>query len=128
MPRVWHDLRRRPEAAPHVPAPLRPRLRVRPPPTSTGRLRRKPATSLPAASSGVAGGSCAHGRGPGVFSLVVAPPPAPDPRSRRDKSHWRLCAEKVPEADNGIGECLCEPHPCLELVEALRARGVDRPV
>ncbi len=67
-------------------------------------------------------------RGIGDFSIGVAVHPEPHPRSPSLESDRRFSAEKLAEADFGVTQFFFEPHHYFELVDALRARGVDRPV
>jgi methylenetetrahydrofolate reductase (NADPH) len=67
-------------------------------------------------------------RGVGPFSIGVAVHPEPHPRSPSLESDRRYTAEKLAEADFGITQFFFEAHHYVGLVEALRARGVDKPV
>jgi methylenetetrahydrofolate reductase (NADPH) len=67
-------------------------------------------------------------RGIGEFSIGVAVHPEPHPRSPSLESDRRFTAEKLAEADFGVTQFFFEPHHYFGLVEALAARGVDRPV
>ena len=67
-------------------------------------------------------------RGIGEFSIGVAVHPEPHPRSPTLESDRRFTALKLAEADFGITQFFFEPHHYFELVDALRARGVDQPV
>jgi len=67
-------------------------------------------------------------RGIGDFSIGVAVHPEPHPRSPSLESDRRFTAEKLAEADFGVTQFFFESHHYFELVDALRARGVDRPV
>ena len=67
-------------------------------------------------------------RGIGDFSIGVAVHPEPHPRSPSLESDRRFTAEKLAEADFGITQFFFEARHYFELVDALRARGVDRPV
>jgi methylenetetrahydrofolate reductase (NADPH) len=64
----------------------------------------------------------------GDFSIGVAAHPEPHPRSVSLESDRRHTAEKVAEADFAITQFFFEAHHYFELVEALRALGVDKPV
>ena len=67
-------------------------------------------------------------RGIGDFSIGVAVHPEPHPRSPSLESDRRFTAEKLAEADFGITQFFFEPQHYFELLEALAARGVERPV
>jgi methylenetetrahydrofolate reductase (NADH) len=67
-------------------------------------------------------------RGVGDFAVGVAVHPEPHPRSPSLESDRHFAAEKLAEADFGITQFFFEPHHYFELVDALRSRGVDRPV
>jgi methylenetetrahydrofolate reductase (NADPH) len=67
-------------------------------------------------------------RGVGDFSIGVAVHPEPHPRSPSLESDRRYTAEKLAEADFGITQFFFEPRHYFDLLEALRARGVDKPV
>jgi methylenetetrahydrofolate reductase (NADPH) len=67
-------------------------------------------------------------RGLGDFSIGVAVHPEPHPRSPTIESDRRFTAEKLAEADFGITQFFFEPRHYFELVDAMRARGVERPV
>jgi methylenetetrahydrofolate reductase (NADPH) len=67
-------------------------------------------------------------RGIGDFSIGVAVHPEPHPRSPSLESDRRYTAEKLAEADFGVTQFFFESHHYFELVDALRARGVDQPV
>lgn len=64
----------------------------------------------------------------GDFSIGVAVHPEPHPRSPSLESDRRYTAEKLAEADFGVTQFFFEAHHYFELVDALRQRGVDRPV
>jgi methylenetetrahydrofolate reductase (NADPH) len=67
-------------------------------------------------------------RGVGDFAIGVAVHPEPHPRSPSLESDRRYTADKLAEADFGITQFFFEPHHYFELVEALHARGVNKPV
>lgn len=67
-------------------------------------------------------------RGAGRFSIGVAVHPEPHPRSPSLESDRLHTAEKLAEADFGITQFFFEAHHYFDLVEALRAQGVDQPV
>jgi methylenetetrahydrofolate reductase (NADPH) len=64
----------------------------------------------------------------GDFSVGVAAHPEPHPRSPSRESDRRYTAEKLAVADFAVTQFFFEPHHYFELVESLRARGVDKPV
>jgi methylenetetrahydrofolate reductase (NADPH) len=63
----------------------------------------------------------------GDFSIGVVHP-EPHPRSPTVESDRQFTAEKLAEADFGITQFFFESHHYFELVDALRGRGVERPV
>jgi methylenetetrahydrofolate reductase (NADPH) len=67
-------------------------------------------------------------RGVGDFSVGVAVHPEPHPRSPSLESDRRFAAEKLAEADFGITQFFFDVTHYFELVDAMGARGVDRPV
>ncbi len=67
-------------------------------------------------------------RAVGDFSIGVAVHPEPHPRSPSLESDRRYTAEKLAEADFGITQFFFEPRHYFDLVDAMRARNVDRPV
>lgn len=67
-------------------------------------------------------------RGVGNFAVGVAAHPEPHPRSPDLASDRRHTAEKLAEADFAITQFFFEAHHYFELVDALRALGVDKPV
>jgi methylenetetrahydrofolate reductase (NADPH) len=67
-------------------------------------------------------------RGVGDFSIGVAAHPEPHPRSASIESDRRHTAEKLAEADFAITQFFFEAHHYFDLVESLRALGVDKPV
>jgi methylenetetrahydrofolate reductase (NADPH) len=67
-------------------------------------------------------------RGVGPFSVGVAVHPEPHPRSPSLESDRLHTAEKLAEADFGITQFFFDAHHYFDLVEALRALGVDKPV
>jgi methylenetetrahydrofolate reductase (NADPH) len=67
-------------------------------------------------------------RGVGDFAVGVAAHPEPHPRSPDLATDRRRTAEKLAEADFAITQFFFEAHHYFELVEALRALGVDKPV
>jgi methylenetetrahydrofolate reductase (NADPH) len=64
----------------------------------------------------------------GDFSVGVAAHPEPHPRSPDLASDRRHTAEKLSEADFAITQFFFEARHYFELVEALRAHGVEKPV
>jgi methylenetetrahydrofolate reductase (NADPH) len=64
----------------------------------------------------------------GDFSVGVAAHPDPHPRSPTVESDRRYTAEKLAEADFAITQFFFEAGHYFELVEQLRALGVDKPV
>jgi methylenetetrahydrofolate reductase (NADPH) len=64
----------------------------------------------------------------GDFSVGVAAHPEPHPRSSSLQSDRRYTAEKLAIADFAVTQFFFEPHHYFELVESLRALGVDKPV
>ncbi len=67
-------------------------------------------------------------RGVGDFSIGVAAHPEPHPRSPSRESDRRHTAEKLAEADFAITQFFFEAEHYFDLVDALRAHGVDKPV
>ena len=67
-------------------------------------------------------------RGVGDFAVGVAAHPEPHPRSPDVATDRRHTAEKLAEADFAITQFFFEAHHYFELVESLRALGVDKPV
>ena len=67
-------------------------------------------------------------RSVGDFAVGVAAHPEPHPRSPDLATDRRHTAEKLAEADFAITQFFFEPHHYFELVESLRALGVDKPV
>jgi len=67
-------------------------------------------------------------RGVGDFAVGVAAHPEPHPRSPDVATDRRHTAEKLAEADFAITQFFFEAHHFFELVESLRALGVDKPV
>ncbi len=64
----------------------------------------------------------------GDFCIGVAVHPEPHPHSPSLESDRRYTAEKLAEADFGITQFFFEPGHYFDLIEAMRSRGVDRPV
>jgi methylenetetrahydrofolate reductase (NADPH) len=64
----------------------------------------------------------------GDFSIGVAAHPEPHPRSTSRQSDRQHTAEKLAEADFAITQFFFDAHHYFELVESLRALGVDKPV
>ena len=64
----------------------------------------------------------------GDFSVGVAAHPEPHPRSESVESDRRHTAEKVAEADFAITQFFFEARHYFDLVDSLRALGVDKPV
>lgn len=64
----------------------------------------------------------------GDFSIGIAAHPEPHPRSPSVQSDREHTAEKLREADFAITQFFFEAHHYFELVESLRALGVDKPV
>jgi len=67
-------------------------------------------------------------RGIGDFCVGVAAHPEPHPASESVESDRRFTAEKLAEADFAITQFFFEARHYFELVDALAALGVDRPV
>ena len=67
-------------------------------------------------------------RGVGDFAVGVAAHPEPHPRSPDVASDRRHTAEKLAEADFAITQFFFEARHYFDLVESLRAQGVDKPV
>ena len=67
-------------------------------------------------------------RGVGVFAVGVAVHPEPHPRSPSIEEDRRHGAEKLAEADFGITQFFFDAHHYFDLVQSLRAQGVDKPV
>ncbi|MFA5883919.1 MAG: methylenetetrahydrofolate reductase [Acidimicrobiia bacterium] len=67
-------------------------------------------------------------RGVGDFAVGVAAHPEPHPRSPDLVTDRARTAEKLAEADFAITQFFFEAHHYFELVESLRALGVDKPV
>ena len=67
-------------------------------------------------------------RGIGDFAVGVAAHPEPHPRSPDLATDRARTAEKLAEADFAITQFFFEAHHYFELVESLRALGVDKPV
>jgi methylenetetrahydrofolate reductase (NADPH) len=64
----------------------------------------------------------------GDFSVGVAVHPEPHPRSPSVAADRQHSAEKLAEADFGITQFFFDAHHYFDLVESLRAQGVDKPV
>ncbi len=64
----------------------------------------------------------------GDFSVGVAAHPEPHPRSLSRELDRRHTAEKLAAADFAITQFFFDPSHYFELVESLRALGVDKPV
>jgi methylenetetrahydrofolate reductase (NADPH) len=64
----------------------------------------------------------------GDFSVGVAAHPEPHPRSPSKETDRLHTAEKLAEADFAITQFFFEPEHYFDLVESLRAHGVDKPV
>ncbi len=64
----------------------------------------------------------------GDFSVGVAAHPEPHPRSPNRESDRRHTAEKLRAADFAITQFFFDPAHYFDLVESLRALGVDKPV
>jgi methylenetetrahydrofolate reductase (NADPH) len=67
-------------------------------------------------------------RGVGDFSIGVAAHPEPHPRSASRESDRRHTAEKLAAADFAITQFFFDAEHYFDLVETLRALGVDKPV
>ena len=67
-------------------------------------------------------------RGVGDFSVGVAAHPEPHPRSATRESDRRHTAEKLAAADFAITQFFFDADHYFDLVESLRALGVDKPV
>ena len=67
-------------------------------------------------------------RATGDFAVGVAAHPEPHPRSPDLATDRRRTAEKLAEADFAVTQFFFEAHHYLELVDSLRALGVDKPV
>ncbi len=67
-------------------------------------------------------------RGVGDFSVGVAAHPEPHPRSATRESDRRHTAEKLAAADFAITQFFFDAGHYFDLVESLRALGVDKPV
>ena len=67
-------------------------------------------------------------RAVGDFAVGVAAFPEPHPRSPDLATDRRRTAEKLAEADFAVTQFFFEAHHYFDLVESLRALGVDRPV
>jgi methylenetetrahydrofolate reductase (NADPH) len=67
-------------------------------------------------------------RGVGDFSVGVAAHPEPHPRSPSRESDRRHTAEKLRAADFAITQFFFDPAHYFDLVESVRALGVDKPV
>jgi methylenetetrahydrofolate reductase (NADPH) len=67
-------------------------------------------------------------RGVGDFSVGVAAHPEPHPRSPNREADRRHTAEKLHAADFAITQFFFDPAHYFDLVESLRALGVDKPV
>ena len=67
-------------------------------------------------------------RGVGDFSVGVAAHPEPHPRSPNREADRRHTAEKLRAADFAITQFFFDPAHYFDLVESLRALGVDKPV
>jgi methylenetetrahydrofolate reductase (NADPH) len=67
-------------------------------------------------------------RGVGDFAIGVAAHPEPHPRSVDRESDRRHTAEKLAEADFAVTQFFFEPHHYFDLVESMRALGVEKPV
>jgi len=67
-------------------------------------------------------------RGIGDFSVGVAAHPEPHPRSASRESDRLHTAEKLAEADFAITQFFFDAEHYFDLVESLRAHGVDKPV
>ena len=67
-------------------------------------------------------------RAAGPFSIGVAVHPEPHPRSPSLDSDRLHTAEKLAEADFGITQFFFDAHHYFDLVDAMRARGVDQPI
>jgi methylenetetrahydrofolate reductase (NADH) len=64
----------------------------------------------------------------GDFSVGVAAHPEPHPRSPSREDDRRHTADKLREADFAITQFFFDPEHYFDLVEALHALGVDKPV
>jgi methylenetetrahydrofolate reductase (NADPH) len=64
----------------------------------------------------------------GDFSVGVAAHPEPHPRSESLESDRRFMAEKLREADFAITQFFFDARHYFDLVDSLRALGVDKPV
>jgi methylenetetrahydrofolate reductase (NADPH) len=64
----------------------------------------------------------------GDFSIGVAVHPEPHPHSPSIESDRRHSADKLAEADFAITQFFFEAHHYFDLVDALHAHGVDKPV
>lgn len=67
-------------------------------------------------------------RGVGDFSVGVAAHPEPHPRSPNREADRRHTAQKLRAADFAITQFFFDPAHYFDLVESLRALGVDKPV
>jgi methylenetetrahydrofolate reductase (NADPH) len=67
-------------------------------------------------------------RGLGDFCIGVAAHPEPHPRSHSLVTDRQHTAEKLAEADFAVTQFFFEARHYFELVESLRALGVDKPV
>ena len=67
-------------------------------------------------------------RGVGEFTVGVAAHPEPHPRSPTLESDRRYTAEKLAEADFAITQFFFDAAHYFDLVDSLRALGVDKPV
>ena len=67
-------------------------------------------------------------RGVGDFSVGVAAHPEPHPRSPTRESDRRHTAEKLAAADFAITQFFFDADHYFDLVESMRALGVDKPV
>jgi methylenetetrahydrofolate reductase (NADPH) len=67
-------------------------------------------------------------RGIGDFSVGVAAHPEPHPKSPTRESDRYWTAQKLDRADFAITQFFFEAHHYFDLVESLRALGVDKPV
>lgn len=64
----------------------------------------------------------------GDFAIGVAAHPEPHPRSPSKESDRYYTAQKLAEADFAITQFFFEPEHYFDLVDGLRAHGVDKPV
>ena len=125
------------DGAPHVrrPHPRRARRDRHPLPATPGSRTSSPSAATRRPTSTCRPASSHHAielvrlvREVGDFAVGVAAHPEPHPRSPTVESDRRHTAEKLAEADFAITQFFFEPHHYFDLVESLRALGVDKPV